>query len=503
MNRLFFLFLVFVTPYISYGQIKQSDRVEFPLGDNGYNHKVINAGEKGLFVMRQMPSELAFDKWEIFFLDNDFEITWRKEYSIEKPYDFVDYYFENDQAFVLFSTFSSNAKALKLLTFNTKGSAFEVPIKNYIPFSYFDFVATQESILISGHFNYRPVVILYNFTEKIPRVLPGVFLDDTRLIELKVNDNNTYDVMLAIKNLAKQKTLILNTFDQGGNLVKQISLKSERAKGLLFGRSETLNENDQIIAGVYGRNTTSGYTRGVFVANVNELGEQRTKFYNYADLKNFFRYMRAKREKRVLNRIDRRRIKGKKLKFNYRFIVHELIEHEGDYVMLGEAFYPRYKSVSNSGAGFFGLPTSRGAFATNLVFDGYRYTHAVVIGFDKNGKLLWDNSFEINDVVSFELEQFVQASVEDDKIILLYVYEDKIRSKIIKGNEVLEGKELNDVMLKFSADRAVEDKTDIQGLQKWYNDTFYIYGTQQIVNTTEAGAKLRRDVFFINKVVYE
>jgi gamma-glutamylcyclotransferase (GGCT)/AIG2-like uncharacterized protein YtfP len=144
--------------------------------------------------------------------------------------------------------------------------------------------------------------------------------------------------------------------------------------------------------------------------------------------------MKARREKRVKEKIERRRIKGKKIKFNYRVLVQELIPFGNQYILLGEAFYTHYTYPGNV-----------------QVFDGYQYTHAVVIGFDKNGKLMWDNSFEINDVKTYALEQYVKIYPQKEGIILLYLYENTIRSKIISGSDVLEGKSLDEMKLKFEA----------------------------------------------------
>jgi hypothetical protein len=70
---------------------------------------------------------------------------------------------------------------------------------------------------------------------------------------------------------------------------------------------------------------------------------------------------------------------------------------------------------------------------TGMAFEGYKYTHAVVFGFDRRGRLIWDNSFEINDVTSYTLDQFVHVSLSDEEMALLYMYENEIRTKVIEG----------------------------------------------------------------------
>ena len=142
-------------------------------------------------------------------------------------------------------------------------------------------------------------------------------------------------------------------------------------------------------------------------------------------------------------------------------------------------------------------------YQSNTIFDGFQYTHAVVIGFDKKGNLLWDNSFEINDVILMELEQLVQVSVTNDKIALLYVFDNNISSKTIKEDQVLEEKELTPIALKYEDDIIKSFDTKIYGLESWYENVFYTYGTQKVKNLRTNGVDIKREVFFINKVIYK
>ncbi len=117
------------------------------------------------------------------------------------------------------------------------------------------------------------------------------------------------------------------------------------------------------------------------------------------------------------------------------------------------------------------------------------------MGFDQNGKLLWDNSFEINDVRTFTLEQFVKLEVQKDRIALLYLFENELRSKIIQDDQVLEGKTFEPIRTK--TDEIVKkEETALSKLDYWYQDFFYAYGIQEITNPGTG----KRRVFFINKI---
>jgi hypothetical protein len=143
------------------------------------------------------------------------------------------------------------------------------------------------------------------------------------------------------------------------------------------------------------------------------------------------------------------------------------------------------------------MPIQNGA-----IFDGYYYTHAVVLGFSENGKLKWDNSFEINDVRTFTLEQFVKLDTDSNKIGLLYLFDNEIRSKAIKDNNVIEGKVSDPIKLKYENETLKGSESNTNKLEHWYDHNFMAYGTQS-VTSVQRGSNPKRRVFFINKIRYK
>ena len=181
-------------------------------------------------------------------------------------------------------------------------------------------------------------------------------------------------------------------------------------------------------------------------------------------------------------------IKGKKIKFNYRLMVHDLVEYNDELLMIGEAFYPHYVYPR------FYNPQAR----TERIFDGYKYTHAVVIGFRKDRQLAWDNSFEINDVKTYQLQQFVRVQAEEKRILLMYLFDNVIRSKIILNDEVLEGKTGSKILSGGGDEELDRDEENTEKLDAWYGKYFYASGTQSL----KGRRGTYRQVFFINKITY-
>jgi hypothetical protein len=83
----------------------------------------------------------------------------------------------------------------------------------------------------------------------------------------------------------------------------------------------------------------------------------------------------------------------------------------------------------------------------------------------------------------------------------LYLYENEIRTKIIKGDQVLEGKSSDPIKTLNESEIVKKEFADKNKLEYWYNDYLYAYGVQEIVNMNQKGLGKRR-VFYINKVSF-
>jgi hypothetical protein len=489
--------------HLGLAQIVQHQRYELPLQENEAAYTITPVDEQGLFLHRLLLGNES-DHIELIKLDTALSEAWRGTLPIERKQMLVGRRSHAGRIYFLFRPISGTQFDLYSIR-ESDGRYNRYTFKSFIRFNTSEFQVEGESILIGGYFNRVPLVLHFDLRTQQSRILPGIFNEEGELTQIRTYDDGTFQVLISARSTGKQKTIWLKDYAADGMLISNYALRTDPSKSLLFARSIKTTSNKQIITGVYG-NRYGDYSRGVFVATIDPAGLQQMRYYNYADLENFFHYMRAKRENRVKERIERRKVKGKKIRFNYRVLIHDLIEDDGQFIMLGEAFYPQYTSISRSNLGYRNFFSSYTPYNTSYirgdqVFDGYRYTHAVVIGFDSNGNLLWDNSFEINDVKTYTLEQYVRLSAEDDRIVLLYLFENQLRSKIIKGDQVLEGKSSDPLMTLYSTDLPLVERDNSGDLESWYEHYFLAFGTQHIVNPTNPAAPKRR-VFYINKISY-
>lgn len=489
------LILIPLTGYTQ--QVLQTNRFELFSARDEASFEVIPAFESGIFLYRRVGTDTQ-DHIQLIKLDTAFKEQWKGFLPINDRFVLVGKKVDRKNLYFLlrYRDFTRNNFQLFTIDIST-GDFYMRDVRNFIPFTPSEFQVTEKGAIMGGYYNQVPVVMYYAFETNRAKVLPGLLNESGELTQIKVYNDHTFDVLISARNFKGQNTIFIRSYDENGDLLRNFALDPTDNSHLIFARSMKTPNDLEIVAGVFG-GKNSLYSRGLFLAGIDADGNQQLRYYNYGDLDNFFKYMKAKREARVKERIERRKIKGKRTRFNYRFLVHEIVPYKNQYVLLGEAFYPKYVSTDRGLSPFFynGATSPGNIMRDGRIFDGYHYTHAVVMGFDQNGNLLWDNSFEINDVKTFTLEQFVKLEVQGDRIALLYLFDNELRTKIIQDEEVLEGKTIENIKTNFDSDVVRKEQISMNKLEYWYKDYFYAYGVQEIANA-ERG---KRRVFFINKI---
>jgi hypothetical protein len=488
-------------------QIHQPERFEVELNTSDNYFTVIPAGKDGLALVRESTERGWYSdtQYEVVKLDTALNQEWANHYNIDYRLTFRGYDYHDGYIILLFASKYSNKNELYIYRIDgitAEIESFEILLDVNVELSHFEMVG--ESAILAGYINYRPAVFMYNLSKKRLLALRGFYIDRSEIIQVNVDDENeVFHVLATMRTFDRVNTIMMKTFDKDGELLNDTVLKPEEDYSLLYGQATTTNSGELLIAGAFSktRSTRQGresYSAGIFIAKVDNWGEQTINYYNYADLDNFFNYMKAGKQKRVQARIERKKIRGKQIRFNYRLMVHTILQQEnGNFIMLGEAFYPTTITRPGFGSGFYSYPSHIQSIK------GFQYTHAVVAGINPEGKLIWDNSFEINDVESFRLEKFVHTDVRDKDIILFYNFKNVIRTKIIDGDKVIEGKSFNDIALKFSDDKVDSNDNLVSGLEEWYGNNFIAYGIQRLRKVGNEPGRGRRDVFFVNKMYYK
>jgi len=509
MKLYFSLSLLFIlSSFFAIGQVSQPTRYEIEIDDLNDDYYIVSAKEKGLFLFKELEENETKNEnvWEIIRLDTNLIEINRQEVLIDKKFSFKGYSYDKDRFVMLFQEGLEYAKDLLFVTFSAK---YDNEFKSYlynnvVPIRLTEFEIKNDAVIFGGNVNMRTVVMLYNFTAEKGIVLPGFYSDRSTLLQLVTSTNDDFiRVITSDRLMNKRYGITIRAFNTFGEPEFTRTLEAKDNLSLTDGRIVNSSEGGNLLAGTYSIKRRTETSRGIFIADLEREQEKQIRYYNYGNLDNFFNYMKEKRKNRVLKRIARKKIKGKKLKFSYRLYVQDIVKQKDQNILIGEAYFPTY---SNRSYGYGYTAYSYDPFlnrGSTQVFDGYKYTHAVIIAFDDDGNLIWDNSFEINDLKSFQLEEHVHLAFLDNEIVMLYLYNQELKIKVIKGSEIVEGKFTESLKLMYENDEMKSNDEELEGLKQWYGNNFYAFGVNKVKNLRDQNIKLNRKVFFINKIVVE
>ncbi|MFH0866054.1 MAG: hypothetical protein V1904_07655 [Bacteroidota bacterium] len=531
----------FILSFHAYTQDEKPLRVEIEAKYNSDSYKIIPFGEKGVLLFYMSNEDERKQNpgiWYFTLYDTNFKELWTQEKVVPSEMEYQNFDYNENNLYLFFeNTISSNSggsiEILKIDIDSANLKTFSTPVN--VKASVTSFKVINDVVMLSGHtlpsrgtsclqacfaltlipgilsttlYNYQPFLFIYNLNNGATKVVNDTYKGHAYADDLSVDDKNeTFNV--TIKNHIPRKTnaMYIDEFNTDGTKISTLKLVTNDDKRKLNTcRIVALNENEKILIGTY-NNATKGNkanpaftgfsegSSGIFFSKITHGEQEEIKFYNFSHFKNFYSYISERRAIKILKKAKRMELKGKELSYNYRLLVHDIIKKDSNYIMIAEAYYPEYHTVTYTSYDSYGRPYT----TSYTVFDGYRYTNAIIACFDDKGELIWDNSFEIWNILTFNLKERVKVMFDGDDILLTYSNEGNIASKIIRGNEVVEGKQYTEIQSTYANDRLISDYNS--DMEYWYGSYFISYGYQKIKNNKQD--KSKRMVFYFNKIAFQ
>ncbi len=533
-----FLFLQSIA--LAYSQDNKPMRVELEAVSNTENYHIIPFGRRGVLLFYQTQASFIDQNttWYFSLYDVNFKEIWTKQFSESRfmklrlfDKDETNLYLflqkavnknqKDDFSIVTIDIQSGNIKSTKGTNpDHSDVNSFEV----YHNMAYCSGVTVPSKgaeigqiffsltlvPLFSGItlLKYHPSFFMVNLSggeiKSIPEKLKG-----QAWVESMETDTIKDAMLLTIKNhvASRQNFMFLNQYDLSGRKMSSIELNTQDNKRKLnTAKLLSVNDSTKLVIGTY-NNKVKGYganaannafmesSSGVFFTKVVNGIQKSISFYNFSNLKSFYASLTDRKAFRMKKMEIRKKAQGKEISLNYSLLLHDIIVRNNQFIFIAEAYYPEYHNVSYTTYDAYGRPTT----SSYSVFDGYRYTNAVIACFDDEGKLLWDNSFELTNILSKKLDKRVETLFDGDDIILTYSSDGEIASKVIRGNEVIENTNLTPIQTNYSNDKVLSDYNS--DMEYWYDTYFISYGYQRIKNTSVEN-KSKRTVFYFNKIAF-
>ena len=211
----------------------------------------------------------------------------------------------------------------------------------------------------------------------------------------------------------------------------------------------------------------------------------------------------------ALTASDRVRVREEKLKnqkkenatrgeIAFQFLSPRLTDFGDLTVFAAEAFMPCYHTETRMSYGYYGY--YGGYPYTYTVFDGYDFFSEILLAFDKDGQLQWQQSVKFDNELTYDLFPHSAEGSCYDELVVASPYRNKLRyTSINKEGLPLMNLQEEKLAPTYGADY-VDDEYFAQ-IEKWYGTRFLIYGSQVIQNSSQP--KARRWVHYLQKVQYD
>lgn len=520
------LSIIFALIFIDPTAAQSVNRIEIPTRMDEQSFQVITLGDEGLLMM----SKTGKVTFNITKFDGEFQQAWSVNGELDENQSLVDFHRDGRDVYFLFSKYNSDLyQIIKVST--GIGIMQKFFFENIKRFEISEFKVHNEVAYLAGMVKDEPVLMSVNLNKMQPRILAGGIKGTASISALDFDDVN--DLLIVSYSVKKGRSsyMAVKRINPNGKIIEQLTVEPEEDFGLITGKLFTLDDGTQLMIGNYGfkgyQSNGAPMSQGLYISKVDGETPEYVKMHSFTDFKNFFKFLSLKQQDKIEKKIKKKKGRGDDLKLNYRVLVHDIIKKDNQYILVAEVFYPEFRNNNTYGSPFygsgFGSPFGYGYSSINALrfsryygvnswawnpwmysnygnnnqqFDGFRYTHAIVAGFDLKGNILWDNSFSFDNLKSYDLKEKVKIRLENDDIDLVYSNKGKLTTKVVKGNEVVSGEKVIDINTQKEGDKIRDTATD--DIEYWYKNFYLAWGYQKIANKNEG---VRR-VFYLNKIAF-
>lgn len=511
-----FLLLFAFSCQLSLGQLTQPARYEkeFKYSDGYFT--IISMKEEGLFLIRSKDKYHDGKKiWEVTILDKDLKEKRTLELYVESRNQFVGYEYVPGKMYVLYRMGDTNRNDLEAIELDlvTYGTSHYI-IKPELALQLSHFTIAGDNLLLGGYVNREPTILLYETASSGIKVLPGFFQKDIELVDLKVNQNNTFNAVLIDRDSRTQNKVIFRTYDPSGKILLEDEVAIKNNQALQTGITSTLEREDLMVLGNWGERN-SKQSSGFFALPVDPFNDQDIQYLHFGEMEHYLDYLNLKRAKRIKSRSLEEIKAGKTPNYINYVMPYRIQEFPSGYLLLAEVYQPS--------SNFFNYP-----YPYNPYYPGpydlpygyypgmrrfYPYSQygnprntqeiktyeSVVLAFNPQGKLLWDYSLKLDETKLPSIEQVSDFHYFNSQMIILYKNESELKGNWIT-TDIPEIEEITEkIKLTHEEDEVRSENDGDGGVRYWCNNSFYVWGYHTIRNNNMKDRV--REVFYINKVV--
>jgi hypothetical protein len=504
-------------PDVLPAQISQPQRYERRQKNSDDYFNVISLQKEGIALYRERDKFKNGNRiWEFIMLDTALNEKKSVELEIKERYKLTGYEVVPGNVYFLYRTGETTKNDFELIQVNVAGE--EVSrhqIKPDLDFRITHFSKVGETFVFGGYVNNDPAIFIYDLNSKLIKVVPGFFQNDTELVDLRANVNNTFNTVLIDRGTRGERKLTFKTFDARGELLLEDIVPVEENKTLQTGLTSTLEREDLIVLGNWGEKN-SKQSKGFFSLKIDPFGDQKIKYFDFGQLNHYLDYLNPKRAQKLKDESREDAEAGRIPGYTNYVMPYRVIETTDGFLLLAEVYTPNatvspyYTSPYYYNPYYYGPPLGYGSFYRSRAYQPYPYNNSlkdsdiktnetVVLSFDPAGNIRWDFSMKLEQVEMPSVEQATDFNVINGKVYFMYRKDSMVKIKMVRIEDGTSEDLSENVKPLESSDEIRDDRDTEGGIRYWYGASFFVWGYETIKNTTKDDRT--REVFYINKIV--
>jgi len=497
-NKIIAIGLLILLFGVAKAQIAPDNRLEIILKD-GFKNERIYKSTKGYFILEAEAEKKMHNKQEVRYELYNADLNELKTASLYVPTDMYCNNTYSDDSCV-YKMYKNNKQAFLITRVTITGLSVDT-VRGTLPkgIDLLDMKVVDSKAWFQSKLKSKTCILQVNLKSgesKVSEFIEKKWSRKTSIVNYQMAPQSG-ELLVFLNKYIKRGVCELSQMRVNGSceLCDNIQLTGTGDKIISSVSGYRVSDNEMVYTGTYSR-TNMNRSEGLFFAKSEGNKLSYINYVNFLDMKNFLSYQPEFSQKviKTIKKIFNKN--GKEYSINYNIAAHDIIPIPGGYLLVGEAYYPSYTSIPHTTTSMInGMMMTQTYYTT--VFNGYCYTHAFASAFSTDGKLLWDQCFEMSpSEMPYYPKRFIRISEQTDKnIALVYTSGKYMVSKIIG----FDGTVANDVKRDLINSGNENEKTSwtISNADYWYGNNFLVYGTQVVKNNAD---KSKRSVFYVNKV---
>ena len=496
-------------------QLIQDQRFETELQGSEDHHMTFSLESEGLLIVRDNRKfEEGKKIWEITVLDTALQIVWATRLQTEPDYLLAGYEYKPKAFHLLFRRdrpdhFHGLVAQLDLAR---RSFALE-PFKIELSLSLTHYTVAGGNTILGGTIGNQPTIAIFDQPSRRTNFLPGFFVTDAELLDIRPNRNNTFSVIQLRKKPGADE-LVYGAYDKDGKLLVEDRFQVAEGISLLSATSSSLLQDEVLIAGTF----TYGAIRqsaaaGIFHATIRPFDDNELTYTDFPELDHFLDYLPEKRSLSIRQKAEQRKAYGRSTDFRLHTAIRRIEEQSGRFLIFGEGWsVPSGNNTAMQGLpypgyyrpGYFGYPSFWGAPGMRYGFDPFgpstapaqefRMLTSFVIAIGTDGKRLWDQSANLQETRMYSDGQFSDVVIAGDRTGFAFPAEKGIGTGAATTGKPGEKFVAIPVSARPEAVSREDDFTDCT-IRHWFGQHLYLSGEQDVAVGGD-----RKRVFFINRL---